>query len=553
MTAFVAVLLLVGVPVVYGSLRLSAPRRPWVVLSSWVGFLALLIWAWPGEGADFLYLKRFNLVLAAVTSLVLFFMKPGSGRAPSRIRYRLVILALAVLSLVNYLNYFSFHGERTFLHLHDVAHYYLGAKYFEELGYEGLYTGMLRAEAELYDDHFKSLEARDLESNELVPIQRILRRSETVKSVFTPQRWQDFKADVALFRQRLGPQWATVVRDHGYNPTPVWTLIGSPLANLVPAGSHTGVLWLAMLDPLLLAAMFVAVVWAFGLETGLLAIIYFSILFGATFGWTGGAFLRFPWLAATVGSVCCLQRGRHATAGALLAAATALRVFPGFLAVGLLYKAARKIIASRSMGPSYRHFFASFVVTMVALLAASILLFGGLDSWGGFRDRIERQTETISPNIVGLTRVFDLRTEAGQVTSDEFRQLKDRRQSVYRTQLLLLAPLALFAVWLLSREVDDVGAAALGIPLLVVCLNLAGYYYVVMLVVLLAHRSSANKVALLFMGETIIYTLMLFQEREATLYSLWSLTLIMVLGLIYSDTLWRAAARIRARGELVNP
>ena len=107
-----------------------------------------------------------------------------------------------------YFNFLSFHGERTYLHIHDVAHYYLGSKYFDELGYKHLYIAMLRAEAEVYQDHFRSLEARDLESNGLYDIRALLVRSDAVKANFTPERWHDFCRDVAFFRDAMGPQYA---------------------------------------------------------------------------------------------------------------------------------------------------------------------------------------------------------------------------------------------------------------------------------------------------------------------------------------------------------
>ncbi len=148
------------------------------------------------------------------------------------------------------------------MHLHDAAHYYLGSKYFEELGYEHLYTAMLRAEAELTPGRFSTLEARDLTTNELVPIRELLLRSDEVKAAFTPERWQDWLQDVALFREQLGPQWKTLYADHGFNPTPLWPLLGGTLAQHVPAGNRAGVLALCLIDPVLLAAAFAAVVWA---------------------------------------------------------------------------------------------------------------------------------------------------------------------------------------------------------------------------------------------------------------------------------------------------
>ena len=56
--------------------------------------------------------------------------------------------------------------------------------------------------------------------------------------------------------------------------------------------------------------------------------------FGATFGWVGGAFLRYTWFFGVVGSVCAMARGHAMAAGVLLAMATMLRVFPAALLAG---------------------------------------------------------------------------------------------------------------------------------------------------------------------------------------------------------------------------
>src|SRR5262249_53761476 len=137
--------------------------------------------------------------------------------------------------------------------------------------------------------------------------------------------WRDFRLDAALFRRGLGPHWPAVLVDHGYNPTPVWTLIGGILANLVPAGDGRWIL-LTLLDPALLILSAAVVAWGFGIETALLSICYFGVIFGTSFAWTGGAYLRFMWFAATICAAACLQRGWQATAGALFSVAALLRI-----------------------------------------------------------------------------------------------------------------------------------------------------------------------------------------------------------------------------------
>jgi hypothetical protein len=294
------VLLLAVLPAAYFALRLGLLRRPaarWTAAA--LAALAIL-WALPWGGVDFVYLKRLTLVLSLAAMAVVLLRYYGGAFALSARQYTAALAGLAAASLTVYLNFFSFHGQHTWVHLHDVAHYYLGAKYFDELGYEHLYTAMLRAEGELTPGRFSTLEARDLSTNELVPIRELLLRSDEVKAGFTPERWEEWKRDVALFRDALGPQFKSLYADHGFNPTPLWPVMGGTLARLVPAGSRTGVLLLSLLDPLLLAAAFAAVAWAFGRPAALLGIIHFCLVYGASFGWTGGAFLRYVWFAAVL-------------------------------------------------------------------------------------------------------------------------------------------------------------------------------------------------------------------------------------------------------------
>ena len=65
------------------------------------------------------------------------------------------------------------------------------------------------------------------------------------------------------------------------------------------------------------------------------AALYWGTNYPAQYGWTGGSFLRQGWLVASVLALCALRRGRAATAGALLALAIGLRIFPIFILAAL--------------------------------------------------------------------------------------------------------------------------------------------------------------------------------------------------------------------------
>lgn len=313
--------------------------RALFALAAWLALGAL----WPGFGDDYVILRRANLVLSlAATGLIL---ARHRGLIKDARQELTALAALAAVSLAVYTNMFTFR-----VHYHDLAHYYLGSKYFRELRYATLYTAMLRGEAELHGGRLHAPEARDLAgSGDLVPAGELLARSQPVRDAFTPERWLAFKADLASLHDRLGVDYATVLRDHGFNASPLWPVVGGTLAHLVPAGSVWGIRALAVLDPLLLALTFGAVAHTFGARAALLALIHFCLVYGATFEWVGGAFLRYLWFSATALALCAWQRGRAVLGGALLGFAAALRVFPAlFLAAVALGATAELLRARRS-------------------------------------------------------------------------------------------------------------------------------------------------------------------------------------------------------------
>jgi hypothetical protein len=415
------------------------------------------------------------------------------------------------------------------VHLHDVAHYYLGAKYFDELGYEHLYTAMLRAEAEVTPGRFSTREARDLATNELVPIRELLLRSDEVKAGFTPQRWEDWKRDVALFKEALGPQFASLYIDHGFNPTPLWPLMGGTLARRVPAGSRTGVLLLTLLDPLLLAAAFAAVVWAFGWTAALLGLIHFCLIYGASFGWTGGAFLRYVWFAAVLVAACCLERGRFAAAGALLALAAALRVFPVFFVVPLALQAAHRWWRERRAPREHVRLLAAFTATGAALFLLTGLQPRGFPAWDEFRQNMSKHMDTISPNIVGLTAALAHHDLPDTITLEEMRAERNRYVTVNHVQLATLFLGALAAVALLAPRVRPAEALLLGVPLLLTGLNLASYYYVMLVLMAVVWWDRPLRVAALFALEAATHAHILFEDREQIVYIVRSVLLLWLL------------------------
>ncbi len=108
------------------------------------------------------FLAGLNVLLAALVLCrdKLHFLHP---------RPRLVLAGIALLAAVGlgaHLDFLGFHGERGAVHYWDFFHYYMGSKYFAELGYGGLYDASARADAE--DDPGGVLDLRFCTSSALV-------------------------------------------------------------------------------------------------------------------------------------------------------------------------------------------------------------------------------------------------------------------------------------------------------------------------------------------------------------------------------------------------
>jgi hypothetical protein len=266
-----------------------------------------------------------------------------------------------------------------------------------------------------------------------------------------------------------------------------------------------------------------------------LAVIHFCVIFGATFGWTGGAFLRYVWFFGLVLAACLVRKGRFGAAGALLALGALLRVFPAFFLVGPGLQAAWALYRREGLRPEHRRLFAAFSVTCALLFSATLTLPQGLRSWSLFRTNIKKHMETVAPNIIGLTPALAHRSADALVPPEEgLKRNEARQKAVYRVQLLTIAPLAFLLVVFASRQASDVEALALAAPLLLASLNLAAYYWVLLVAVALAFHDKPLRLLALFGLEIATHTLFLFEGAEANLYMERSVLLAILLVVLWT-------------------
>ena len=440
---------------------------------------------------------RWELVLAAAMLWLL-----ASRRRISERGWQ----ALALLAFATYFNFGSFHFSN-YVHGWDVFHYYIGAKYFPELGYERLYECVAIADAE--DGLRRRVELRkltDLRTNELVTASSVLAEPMRCKSHFSDERWLSFKADVGYFRSHENPKrWDDTQTDHGFNGTPAWTVAGFLLANLAPA-SDASILLLTLLDPAYLAAALWLVRRAFGWRTAALAMLVFATNFPSRFYWTGGAFLRWDWIFYTVAAIACLKLDRPFLAGLALGYAALLRIFPGLLVAGPALALGWHVLRTRRLEPTYLRFFAGAAVAVVLLVALSLPIAGT----SGYREFVQnsvKHTATPLTNYMGLRTLVAYRpSEVGRHLRtdrdvDPWGKWKSARLRAFEQAKPAFCLLFVGYVALLAFAVRGQPAwlaAALGATVPAFAVELTSYYYAFLFAVALATHEREDVPNILF-------------------------------------------------------
>jgi hypothetical protein len=440
------------------------------------------------------------LLLATLGGLALLLAR-STGRDPStRLTLLLGLLILAALAHTHSLTRDNVDGKLELtpppIHLHEFLHYYLGSKYYADLGHTPLYEAIVIADYEDDRANFSPRNRfRDLRTNRVERIRAdVIREGSLAKQRFEPERWQAFKTDVALLRSSFvsRPAWhrSAILRDHGYNGTPLTTLLLGAIANQPFVSSVTFLQTMRWMDLLLVGLLGCVIGVRLGAGPGLV----FGVLWLANplndYGYVGGSFLRYNFALALMGAWLALDRDHPGRAGAWLAVAAHLRVFPALFAVGLLLHdlARPDADARRRALRRNRPLYASFAATGAVLVAITALTPApdGENVWLAFRERISVHAGALAFNTVGLDVPFgysrqqsvEARSQAlasGQTEAWEDivrATLDERRAARWATTAALLA-----AVWLCARRLPRRYALFLGFPLLFGLMYSSHYYY----------------------------------------------------------------------------
>ena len=350
-------------------------------------------------------------------------------------------------------------------------HYYLGSKYFGELGYRGLYDQTVAVDGENAQMFTPFRDIRDLRTYRREPMNYLQRvRSDGWEHT----RWRDFTADVLHFQGRFKlADWKRVLRDRGYNATPTGNWLYA-LVSRAPLDSQIKAL-IGFFDPVLLLLALFAAGRVFGGFKALLAGAWFLIFYGNEFHVFGGP-LIYVFAAATIAFAAALQSDRPRLAGALLGWAAMTRVFPGFLLLGLVVWAVarrKRILATR-------------VLQGIAAVCALGFVLGcasprGVSAWQEWTSNIQMHSRfhRFGNSRIGLQHLFTHDASLGL----EWR-LKEWRRRTWPKQkgAWLVTAIALGLLWTVAvaRGVEDpLEAMVLSLAVVFAGIVLSRYYWTV--------------------------------------------------------------------------
>jgi len=464
------------------------------------------------------FTKGTRIFLTIATALLLMY-EMRAARLRERISKKTKRWVAITLTVVAFFTYFDFFNPNVryseYYHRHEFYHYYLGSKYFKEIGYTELYECTAIAEVELgRRAAVEKRDLRDLHVNLIKPIKDtyVLTHPEKCKDKFTAARWEDWKKDVDWFyKSSVGSYWDNMQKDHGYNPPPVWGMTGKLFASIAPAGD-TFFKILSMIDVAFHVGIILLFYWAFGFRIMAVATVFWGCNAPANFYWTGGAFLRQDWLFMLVAAVCLARKRKFALAGAALTWSSLLRVFPiiffagwGIMIVfeiirrvrfgttGDVQNATGKLSIKREPGllgylhPDHRRLLAGVIVAAGVLIPASIVVCGADSYKQFFGHTIKVHGTTPLTNTMGLETMLEhtwdnrMRFMRDDNMDDPFKGWKEGRLARFKQVkplfLLIIAGVFAWTAWALRRTRLLWVGLALSVCLVISMTNLTCYYY----------------------------------------------------------------------------
>lgn len=430
-----------------------------------------------------IYLIKFwvktSLLLLTLGILFGYYWKFKKGKTSAPILDGLLIV-VSIASVVIYFNLGQFRFNH-YMNPHDVYHYYIGAKYSDELGYNNLYRCSLIADHEMKKVYPLKSNIRNLDDYSYESVRSVLKKNQDCKKYFSQDRWQEFKKDIQFFQNMMPTwKWQRLLRDKGYNPPPVWNMTGKILANLASTDSGLAINLLVGLDLFFLTLMFGFIWWAFGFRPMLFSLIFYCLNFMVNFVHIQGAFLRLEWLALMVIAICLYKKEFYKVSGIAFSYAVMSRVFPAIFVFGLGSKMLWDFWENRKLSKRYLSFFLAFFISLSALGGLTILESGGTKVWQDFSKKIALHDQDFSTTRVGFKYLF---INSIDRTEKSWNQYVERKKNEFRDKKefwWFLQVLVLLVTFFLVRRASDVESFAFSFIPFFFLASPTFYYYVLL-------------------------------------------------------------------------
>ncbi len=435
--------------------------------------------------------------------------------------------------------------------LSGIYHYFIGAKYFNEIGYFNLYTCTLAADQQSLKKLSSLRIIRDLRSYELkevnlLPVCPVKR--------FSSSRWKTFVEDISYFVEKGSPNyWAAVFLDKGYNPPPFWAVTAGVIASSIDV--HSKIMWTLIFNIDLLFMILAVVVIIktstkkYGVITALLICFYFG-----TFKRLGWNFFQYGWFTLLAYSISLWIRKKYAMSGILLGLSAGLQAFPALLCIPIILSFLIDLSRRKFQNAKVeRQFLIFFGITLYCCLMIGSFTSRGFSGWTDWQRKISLHKTYVNaelfniglPNLIATT--FTLSDEDVSSYFDDYPLTIGRLVMFERLKYvwvgIVVVLLTLTSVGLYMSKKGSLFVFSL-IPLYAVT-SLSPFYYI--LLALIPFMSLTEKVKTqqcimystlaLFLIQLVLswkngytvfnYKLHLVSEVLLTCYVLWILSLLL--------------------------
>jgi hypothetical protein len=376
-------------------------------------------------------------------------------------------------------------GRPAFFEVGAVFHYYLGAKYFNEIGPFDLYACAIAADGETSQVWDAETPVRDLHIYTVVRADSLWCPRER----FTSQRWAAFLRDVSWITATATPaKRASIVTDKGYNATPFFSVVFGQVAHVATVlrlDSARRRFIVFNLDVIFLAIA-IWIVWSSAGATIALLTLVLALGFFGNFGRVGGNFGQYVWFSWLALAVAAWRARRPALGGAALGIAAGFQVFPVFFAIPVLLSGLRSVVRRDREGWMRPLVFSlSLVVAIGSCVAVGSASGRGAGAWRTWQQKMAVHSAYLRGEVfdIGLPNLIADALSRDRASGDSYEEdiphslarqaALGAHRRVWFVSAALLMVLMLAAVWSVPEE----AVLALGFVPLYALLALSPYYY----------------------------------------------------------------------------